>query len=435
MKKMFGIVVVLLFIYVIFQLIYSYTVGRHINSYKIREADEEYQIKEIYTSRHRTPNRSDLDRNNYYYEIGYNDKVLFSFKLIGDFTGVEQYLTKLKVYTKNNVTCIYPIFKDKINSQDVICNDNGKQYLYNTVKGKDLGLDTFVSYMISLGYYHASWDIPSTETKNVGSVMLYPKNIGDDETFSIWQSNGFYRITNKGENYFPIETSEAQESTLTAMVNQYFVLPDYKGKDKFGRIYVVNLITGSMETMNLGEIMSYNAFVQGVVDNKIYLIDRDNKIQYAIDIYNKETKIVGNASNNAKYFNGKKWSKKPIQEVIDSNLIFKTETIIPDNLTTYKPLYVGEYGGDTDGYYYLYVSEPSSGNINVYRVDKQNTNMLTLIFQVPSINDIKYEFDSIYFVSEKTLYSYRNDFGLRPIINYNEFTSNKNGLYNVHVNE
>jgi hypothetical protein len=188
-----------------------------------------------------------------------------------------------------------------------------------------------------------------------------------------------------------------------------------------------------METMNLGVSITDDSFIQGVVDNKLYMIDRPNKVQYTIDIYNKDIKISGDINNATKYYTDGRWQSKSIVEVIDNNLLFNFKSIIPDRLKAYNPLYVDEVGGDTDGYYYLYLQE--NNGVNVYRVDKQNLNVMTLIFTVPSINDIKYSDNGIYFVSKDTLYTYHDNIGIRPIIKYSEFTSNKTNLYNVYVNE
>lgn len=433
MKKMFGVVVVLLIMYIAFQVVYSYTVGRRINSYKISTDGIDYEVKETYIARHKTSGHSATDKNNYYYEIKSNDKIIFSFKLVGNYTGVEKFIKELKIYKNNDLICAYPVFKDKTESLDVLCNNGDKYYLYGTAKGQDAGLDAFVTNLKVLGYVHPSWDAANLEIKKVGAFELYSKNISEDQNLTIWQYKGFYRMTSRGENYFSLNTSDQYEATLTTMVNQYYVIPDYKETYKFTRMFVTNLISGSMDTLDLGVTIPYDSFIQGVADNKIYIVDRGNKIQYTIDIYSKETKVVGDIYNSTKYYNNGKWETKSIYDVIDNALVFKTEPVIPDNLKALNPVFVGEVGGETDGYFYLYIQE--NGGVSVYRVDKQNTTILTLIFKVPSINSIKYVASDIYFISNDTLYTYRNNLGLRSLVKYSEFVFNKSNLYNVYINE
>jgi hypothetical protein len=143
--------------------------------------------------------------------------------------------------------------------------------------------------------------------------------------------------------------------------------------------------------------------------------------------------LTGDISDSTKYYNNGKWESKSIYEVIDNNLLFKNEPDIPNSLKTYNPLHVDSVGGETDGYYYLYIKENST--VGVYRVDKQNLDVLTLLFKVPSVNNIKYVSEDVYFASNDTLYMYRDNLGLSPLVKYSEFVFNKSNLYNVYIDE
>jgi hypothetical protein len=187
-----------------------------------------------------------------------------------------------------------------------------------------------------------------------------------------------------------------------------------------------------MDTLKMDKPISYDSFIQGVVDNKIYLIDKNEKAQYSIDIYSKRVEITGDENNNTKYYDHGKWESKTIFETIDNTLLFNVQGNIPEKLKSYNPLYVDDVGGTTDGYYYLYIKE--NNIINVYRVDKQNLDILTLLFSVSSIKDIQYESSDIYFVKDDTLFMYRDELGVRPLIKYNEFRFNQDKLYNVYIN-
>lgn len=433
MKKMFGVVIVLLILYIALQVVYSFSVGRQISSYKIDVNGIAYQVNETYTSRYKTASRDTSDRNSYYYEISTNDHLLFPFKLIGNYTGIKNFLKNLMVYKNNDLTCAYPIFKDKVDDMDVICNRGDKYYLYASLKGQDAGLDAFVVSLKQLGYKHPSWDPTNMETRKCGTFDVYPKNVATNQMYTIWHYKGFYRMTSRGESYYSLNTSDQYDPSLTTMVNQYYAIPDYASSHKFTRVFITNLISGAMETVELGADITYDSFIQGVADNKIYLIDRSNKIQYAIDIYNKAAKVSGDINNSTKYYNNGKWEEKSIYEVLDNNLKFTYSTNVPDSLRSLNPIAINDVGGDTDGYYYLYIQE--SGSVGVYRIDKQNVSVMTLLFRVPSANNIKFSTNDLYFVSNDTLYTYRSTLGLRPLAKYSEFVFNKNNLYNAYVSE
>jgi hypothetical protein len=433
MKKMFGVVVVLLIFYIAFQSIYSYMSGGQTYSYNLVANDNEYNVVEKFTNEHKNKETNLIEESNYYYEISLDDKLLFSFKITGKYTGVKGFIKELKVFNDNNYTCAYPIFKGKTENIDVICNSNDKYYLYGTLKSKVPALDAFVESLKTMGYSHSSWNAVNTETKLVNNFYVYKNNISEDQNITIWSYNSFYRLTNRGENLYSLNILGQTNPILNAMVNQYLLMPDYKKSNFFKRLYITNLITSSMDPFDIDYDISYNSFIQGVVDNKLYLIDKNNKTQYAIDIYKKEVKITGDSTNSTKYYNNGKWEPKSIDEVINSNLVFTYPNTIPESLKILNPLSIGEYGGESDGYYYLYLSE--NNVINVYRIDKQNTNIMTLIFSVPSIKDIKYSEKDIYFISNDTLYVYHDNLGLNPLVKYNDLATNGYSLYNVYVND
>lgn len=413
-------------------MVYSYTVGRQTNLYDIVVNEDEYRVKEVFSARHKSKGQPELDKNNYYYEISNDKELLFSFKIIGNYAGVTKFLEDIKIYKEKDLICMYPIFKDKTDPMDVICNSGGRLYLYAALEKQSPALKEYIVSLKQLGYQHPSWGEPNLETKKVGAFNLYSNNITDDQNLVIWQYKGFYRITERGEKFFTLLAKDKYEPVLTTLVNQYYVIPDYDDNYKFTRVFITNLISGSMDTFNLETSIAYDSFIQGVVDNKIYLIDRNNKCQYMLDIYKKDIEKIGDENNDTKYYNLGKWGKKSIYEVIDNNLVFENKPDIPDNLTLLNPMFIESVGGETDGFYYLFIKE--SNNINVYQVDKQNTNVMTLLFQVNDINVIKYTAGDIYFINNDTLFVYRSSLGLKPLIKYSEFLFNKSNLYNIYVN-
>ncbi len=431
MKRMFGVVVVIFIMYIAAQIAYSFFIGKQTNMYTIKVENIDYQIKEIYTSRHKSAKREKYDENNYYYEISSGNQLLFNFKLKDSFTGVKEFLKDLIVYNSSDAHCIYPLFKDKVDAIDVMCNKRGKQYLYGSIKGGDPNIEAFVDDLKSKKYNHPSWEPTDVETIQIDKFYLYKNNILKGQNIIIWEYKGFYRVTDKSNNWYPLNGSEQYNPNLTVMVNQYYVVPDYKDNNYFSNIYITNLITGSIENINLGKQIAHNSFVQGVVDNKIYIVDISNKVQYSIDIYEKELQLTGNAEEGTRFYNNGKWENKSIYNTIDDKLIFPIQKEIPESLNDLNPLFVDEVGGETDGYYYLYFNE--NNKIAVYRADKQNIDILTLLFTVPSITNVKYDNDDIYFISDDILYYYRDNIGIKPLIKYNEFRFNQNNLYNIYV--
>lgn len=432
MRKMFGIVVVLLTLYIVIQIIYSYAGGRQTNSYEITVGEDKYQVKEVFNSKNKSLNSTKFDETSYFYEIKSNSKLLFSFKILGDYNNAKRLIKNLLFYKNDVVTCVYPVFKLKVKDVDIICKANDLQYLYGSLENPDNDLYLFILSLKTKGYNHPSWSNEKVTPIQANNIRLYDKNVTDNQNIAIWQYEGIYRITNRSKETYTLNKKDQYDPILATMVDQYYVIPNYDGQYSFDQIYTINLISGEKKTINLSESVAYDSFVQGVVDDEIYIVDLNKKVQYAINIYNKTIKTTGNTNSGGKFYENGKWTKKSLYEIIDNKLVFSNETPIPDFLNQYNPLYIGQVGGETDGYYYLYIKE--NGQISVYRIDKQKTDVLTQIFTVPSINRIKYQANSIYFISNDTLYMYADNIGLKPLIIYNEFIFNKSDLYNIYIN-
>ncbi|MFA5409550.1 MAG: hypothetical protein WC343_12325, partial [Bacilli bacterium] len=243
MKKMLSVVIILLIWYIVIQIVYSYMVGSQVNSYKLMVDNKVYEIKETFNYKHKSSGNT--DKPNYYYEIKRDDKLLFSFKIIGNYTGIEKFMNNMFIYETDTKICVYPIFKGQTDDIDVICNSNGNHYLYGAIKGQDPLLDAFVTSLKVAGYNHPSWNSTNLVSENVGAFDIYTNNISDNQNIVIWQTAGFYRVTPRGGKLFSLKVRSEYNETLTASIDQYYIVPDYKESTGFSRLYITNLISGT----------------------------------------------------------------------------------------------------------------------------------------------------------------------------------------------
>lgn len=432
MKKMFNMTIVLLIMYLLAQIIYGLFVKGHTIVYDIKLEDKYYSVKEVFIHKHKTKNKTKYDTNNYYYEISYDDKILFSFKLVGDdYNGSRRFLQDIKIYQDQDLICIYPIFKKHQNQLDVICNKEDIQYNYLVLKGQNNNLDQFVTSLKDLGYYHYSWDKVNTNKITYDKVDIYNDNILNNQYIVLWHYKGFYLITNNGQKKFQLLNQDRYDNDLGILVKHYYVIPEHTGKNTFQKLIRTNLLTLDTHLIYLDYNVAYNSFIQGVVDDKIYIIDRNSQSQYEVDVSARKASLVGNVENRARYYRNGQWEERPMHEIIDKDLKFVNDVIIPTELKVYKAMKIDNIMGDTDGYYLLYIKE--GNNVGVYRIDKHNINRRTLLFRIPSITNIKYIEDNIYFLSDDTIYMYDDYVGLRPLVKYNELKFNQNNMYDVYA--
>ncbi len=431
MKRMFNIIMMLLIIYLLVQFIFSFFIRSHLIIYEIEVDNKIYNITENFNNKYKTENIDKFDNQNYYYEIRDDEQLLFSFKLIGNFIGNKKFLKDLILYKQENLICVYPVFAKHENQLDVICNNGDIQFTYLSLKGQNQSLDKFVESLQQLGFNHYSWQSSEVQTIMHDNVELYIENILDNQYIVLWHYNGIYIFTANKEKKLELLKQDRYNNDLGVMVNQYYLIPDDNQQNTFQRLISTNVVKLVSESIELHYDISFNSFVQGVVDDKIYLIDKIDNRQYEVNINNKKASLIGDAGNMVKHYRDGKWEERNIYDVIDNELIFGYEQKIPEVLADYERTNIDEVMGDTDGYYYLYLGE--GDNTAVYRVDKQNLDIKTKLFKLPTITSVKYIEDAIYFISNDHLYMYSDSLGLRPLLKYNELKFNQNNMYNIYI--
>lgn len=430
MRKMLNIIAVLAILFLVAQFIYDSLIKEHKITYQLEVNGTEYFIEETFNNKHRSESYLPYDYNNYYFEISYRKKPLISFKIF-DESYSKGLLHTFELYQDDDLVCVYPIFNNHKNQLNVICNKDGVQYDYLVLKGENDKLDKFVQALKTKGFQHYTWNDEPNKELVFEKARVFNDNLIKNQYIIVWHYKGFYLVSLNKQKKVMLLQQDRYDNNLGFLVNQYYVIPSYSATNAFSQLVRTNVTTLASHVIDLHYDISFNSFVQGMVDDKLYIIDKDNKRQYEINIDNKQIMLVGDAQNQARYYYNYQWDIKDIDHIIDHNLVFKEEQIIPDVLNTYGAFKIEGVMGETDGYYYLYVEE--EGQVLVYRIDKQNIDVMTLLFKMPQVTNVKYIKDSIYFLNDNTLYMYQDSLGLRPLIKYDELRFNQRNMYDVYA--
>ncbi len=430
MRKMLNIIAVLVILSVVIQVIYDSLIKEHMITYQLEMNNKKYLIQETFYNKHKSNVTWPYDYNSYYYQINYKDKPLISFKLFNE-SYSKHLLRTFELYQDDDLICVYPIFNNHKNQLDVICNKDGVQYNYLTLKGQYKDLDNFVQDLKAKGFKHSNWDDELGEEITFEKLKVFNDNILANQYLVLWHYKGFYIISANKQKKVMLLQRDRYDNKLGYLVNQYYVIPAYTATNTFSQLIRTNVINLGSHVIDLYYDVSFNSFVQGVVNDKLYMVDKDNKRQYEININSKRILLVGDVENQAKYYYNYQWDTKAMNDIIDHELVFKREQIIPDVLNKYGASKIDGVMGETDGYYYLYIDEDDG--VSVYRVDKQNLDIITLLFKMSTINSVRYVKDSIYFLSDNTLYMYQDSLGLRPLVIYNELRFNQRNMYDVYL--
>ena len=398
MKKNTKIYILILIVVVLILICKSILTFDSIN-YKLKIDGNKIKIKEL------------VNKNNYYIEIK-TDKNIYPIRIYDNLDNKRKVVKDIYYYKDENIECVLPVINNKLYT-DMLCIKEDVIYNYNAIEGNNNDLDKYVS---------------SIEKYNIKNFNNEPK---DFKTIDIVKYNIYDNIkhnsaitTYKGliinDKQINISKKDIYNNKLSTFINNYYIIADYEKTYSFNNFYIVNLDTKKIITLQSKNDISYDSYIQGIVDNKIYLYDKDNENQYEIDIENSKIKIVS-SDDYVKYYTNKKWEKLNKTKA-NKEVYFDYETL-DNNFSTY------DYVEEIDNYYYLFKKDGIS--YKLYRVDKNNIETYKYLLDVPTTN-IYFRDNYLYYVYKTKLYYYSDEVGLKTILENSELEFNDTIKYHIY---
>ncbi len=415
MKRFFGVVLILFILYFGIQVLFKFTTKGFEVEYQIVDGDRQYQIKEIYTA------NTKGETNNYYLTLddGTNH---FDYQTYADFSKAERIITEIKTYHSDQYTCILPVFRGDRLLFDITCNVDGVMMYYHDLQGRDTGLDTFASTMNEVGYHVNDWIDHGTEESYNNSVTFYQDNLVDNHYLAYQNYSGLFTMNKETlKRLYDIELfdNDIYDMAISGLVGKYYVVADYNSDYDFNTFYMVDVTNNKRQTIQSNHSISFDAYVQGIVENSMYIFDPSTTTQYEVNIKSKSVVEVGNADTQIQYYDRGEWSKVSAYDAVGQKLYFNHYDVT-NEFSGYDR--VDKVGGTLSGYYYFYQREGS--NYRVYRSNIMNKDVRTYLFTTSRIDQIKYVDDYVYYVNGDSVYYYHDSSGIRKLYTNNEFTFN-----------
>lgn len=398
MKKVFIFTIVFCILFLIFQFLINYLKVEHNISYILDVDGNKYSVLEIY-SKH-----EDIDY--YFFEIGYNGTT-FLFEKDNTFNKQQEVIKKINKFEEDDLLCMSLKYIDNTESP-VLCSIDGMLYSSYSVKDKyDLSSfvkksEVFASKSEELkaedAYIYKDFLYPSEKLLiyNYKTVLKFSDGILDRLQFSLY------------DNY---------ENKLGVLVGKYYVIPKYTSKPDFSLYLAFDLENGSIRELELKENISKQSYVMGVYEKKIYLFDKSNMVQYAIDPYEKKVEVVGNVDKDG--------------------VILKNGTL--ENINVYDLLEEKKFEYDIKGfdkvdYDNIFVSDKFAiyikGN-TFYKVYKNYSDKPIMLFDINNFMEVRVINDKIYYIIGDTLFRYDEN-GVYPIVKREEFKYNNLNIYDIY---
>ena len=411
MKKLLLLVLGLIIIYLGLQACIKFFGNGHSEIYIINNDKKELKIQEKYYQ------KIDEMKNHYDFTISV-DKLSFSFSIYENFNRDNQIIKNVYYYKDKEYTCVLPIFKGEKLETDLMCMKESIIYPYHIIKGKDKKLDTYVS-KIDLYGENVFYD-DKTKFKETDSLKVFVNNLNDNELLALNNYKGVYLINDTISN-IKLFKSDAYTQKLNYIVDNKYVVANYDCEYDFNSIYIVNMKNGDKTLMKTPEI-SFDSYIQGVIDNSIYLIDKSNKKQFQLDINDDKVYEIGNENKGTKYYDGKSLINKTMIQTLNNQLEFAND--FKKEFDDYIEI------GNSKTKYYIYFKKVDNG-YDIYKSYSLNKNLIYL-FHVSDYKQVTFIDDYIYLIEGNNLIRYNDYSGKKTLLINSEFDFNDNLYYYVY---
>lgn len=420
MKKMIMLLFTLVLFYFCIQLLFNFLGKGYEIDYKINSDNNEFDIHEKYIKNEKH------EKNSYLLTINTGDN-LYSYQIFNKLNDKEV-IKEVKYFKKNNIECILPIFNKNKILFDVTCKIDDDYIYYHNMKEKNEDIDKFLETLKNI-YDKDMFADNSSETIESELFTIHKDNIVTNHYLSFTNYKGISTINHQNSqtiSNIDIFNNDKYSREISGFTEKYYITADYNQNYEFNNFYIVNQKNNSSKNLKDNYKISFDSYVQGIIDDEVYIFDVDNKIQYEIDIKKMNITETGNMDRGIKYYENGKWSKVEANKAIENQLLFKT--------TDYRKelsdgTIMDTIGGEKTGYIYTYVKKDN--NYSLYLSNINTPQIKNYLFEIDNIDEIIYIDDYIYFKNGNNISYYNEKAGLRNVITSEELLFNKNLLYNV----
>lgn len=404
MKKIF-VSITILYIFLFFlEFSFNYFKKHHEVTYKI----DNIEIKEDYRG------NTKEEENNYYLELK-TEKNTFYIQTYEDFKKEKRIIKQVKYYSDDNYECILPIFKKNTVLTDLICIKDGKQINYNTIQNSQI--TEFLNTISEYPKENYKDNLENVIMRN--QTRFYPSNLPKDHYIALTYYKGLLVADETSFREIELFKKDVYTQKIKAFTNNKYLIINYNNSYDSNEFYVVNLKTRQYDTFGSNNTIKYDAYIQGTLENSVYLFDKDSKNQYQLDLKEKTITRIGNTNTGIKYYDGT-WQNKNAYEAVNKELKFK-EYETTDEYIMIKKIRGKNYGTT------IYVKEVN-GVYEVYRGIRDNQNLIYL-FTTTDYKTMNFLKEYIYYKDGIYIKMYSDLTGIKTIMNSSEITNKSVSFY------
>ena len=343
------------------------------------------------------------------------DKENYTYTLNKDLSKENRIIKNIKRFKSNKLVCIVPIYNKNIDL-NIYCDlDNQEVSIDYLIKTYN---NDFKIIKKKIKEYKIKYPSSSKTYKKYKKNTVFYKNILDNYNYYIWNYKGIIVLNNKEQKYQKVLNYDLYDNVMATTIDRYYVIFENTDVNGIKNIYYYDSKTNKVNTFKLKEKIDKDSYINGVVDNYIYVTDRKNKKEYKINISKQTIDQIDDGINYIVYENNKK-KELSKSDFFINNQYFDNKKIKDNKITNSLEL-VKE-----NNYYYYYE------NNKIYKVLDSNKKHSKLLFELDDIKEWKVYDDIILVMAKDTIYQYTEKEGLRKIVKSNELKYNYKNIYKI----
>lgn len=406
-RRYFNLFLILLGIYFLIYVCVHFLSKGYSNKYVV---NNKFHVNEIYTKDEQN------EHNNYYIEITING-IKYTYQFYREIDDNNK-IVKDIAYYDGDYKCMLPIFSDDI-KVDFLCYKNGQFYNYQDIKEQDEQLDVFVEETTQ--YDAKIFQDSKKNGEEKQKITYYADNLPDDLIMTISTLKGV-AIMDANISFVDLFENDIYKKDVSVFSDNYYITADYNGNQQFRDFYAVNILDGKKKIFKAPQYISFDSYIQGIVDRNMYVYDVNNEKQYMIELDNGNVTEITDKERGIKYYDGN-WSY--ISTVRANNIVlFKNNSYESD-----KYQYIYKDGHKLSGFYYYFAENDNS--YDVYRANVQNNNLLKYLFTVDDYDDVKFVNDYVFYKDDDSIKMYSDYTGIKTIVTTSELEFNENIDFSV----
>lgn len=398
-KKTKIILFVILIIIVLFQVKKIF-----INKYQIEYSINNYLVKEKY-----------YKKEYHYYDLDISNKENnYLFTISHNFNKNKHIIKEIKTFKSNKLVCVLPVYKKKVDNNIIYCNLNGEgvstSYLEES-NNKD-----YQKIKKKIKKYNVLLPTSDEYKEEYKKVSVYKRNLLDNHVYYLWDYKGLIVIDSDNNKYHKILDEDLYDNVVATTVNGYYVLFLNDSVRGIDNIYYYDYKKNKVKVMKIKRLLSSDIYINGVVDNLIYVTDKRNKKEYSIDIKREKIKEVD--SEQTKYI---------VYKNGEVSYLSKSDFLMNEQYFNGFNTFSGKEVWEDGNVFYYQVGD------KIYRAYKSKKNKSTLLLELDNIDAWEVREGEVFLLKDDTLYSYTDSFGLRKIIKTNELKYNYQNIYQIGI--